>query len=200
MKACDIIIVEGDADYGVSDMIQSAEAEGWFLEQVQREHARLRAFIRAQGVRSEAVDDLAQEAFLVSFKKLDDFTSGSDFGAWVRQIARRLIANERRKESRRNQLLSDYATDLLLEIDEAESACRLGRLEHEEDLSALRRCLSKMPGAGRDLLQQRYFEELSPGVIAGRLGQSSNQIRQTLLRLRRALLACMTRRQGFIGP
>ncbi len=181
-------------------MNQPADSTGWFLEQVQREHARLRAFIRAQGVRSEAVDDLAQEAFLVSFKKLDEFARDGDFGAWVRQIARRLIANERRKESRRNQLLSDHATDLLLAIDEAESACRLGRLEHEEDLSALRKCLSEMPKSGRELLQQRYFEELSPGVIAGRLGQSSNQIRQTLLRLRRALLACVTKRQGLIGP
>jgi RNA polymerase sigma-70 factor, ECF subfamily len=185
---------------GSAQLVQFAEAEGWFLEQAQREHARLRAFIRAQGVRSEAVDDLAQEAFLVSFRKLDEFDRSGDFGAWVRQIARRLIANGRRKESRRHQLLSDHATDFLLVIDEAESACRLGRLEHQEDLSVLRDRLSKMPRQGRDLLQQRYFEDLSPGVIAGRLGQSSNQIRQTLLRLRRALLACMTRRQGFIGP
>jgi RNA polymerase sigma-70 factor, ECF subfamily len=179
---------------------ETAKVDGWFLEQVQTEHAQLRSFIRAQGVRSEAVDDLAQEAFLVSFRKLDEFDRDGDFGAWVRQIARRLIANERRKESRRSQLLSDHATDLLLAIDEAESACQLGRLEHEEDLSALRKCLSKMPKAARDLLRQRYFEDLSPGVIAGRLGQSSNQIRQTLLRIRRALLACVTGRQGFIGP
>jgi RNA polymerase sigma-70 factor, ECF subfamily len=181
-------------------VIQPAEAHGWFLEQVQHEHARLRAFIRAQGVRSDAVDDLAQEAFLISFRKLDQFDRDGDFGAWVRQVARRLIANERRKESRRNQLLSDHMTDLLLTIDEAESACQLARLEHEDDLSALRKCLSKMPIKARELLHQRYFEDLSPGVIAGRLGQPSNQIRQTLLRLRRALLECMTRRQGFIGP
>jgi RNA polymerase sigma-70 factor (ECF subfamily) len=174
------------------------EADGWFLEQVQREHSRLRAFIRAQGVRSEAVDDLAQEALLVAYRKLDKFDRDGDFGAWVRQMARRLIANERRKESRRGQMLSDHVTDLLSTIDEAESACKLARLEHEDDLSALRNCLSKMPKPSRELLHQRYFDDLSPGEIAGRLGQSSNQVRQALLRLRRVLLACMERRQGFI--
>jgi RNA polymerase sigma-70 factor (ECF subfamily) len=86
----------------------------------------------------------------------------------------------------------------LCTIDEAESACKLARLEHEDDLSALRNCLSKVPKAGRELIYQRYFEELTPGEIAGRLGQSSNQVRQALLRLRRVLLACMERRQGVV--
>jgi RNA polymerase sigma-70 factor, ECF subfamily len=176
----------------------STESDGWFLEQVQLEHSRLRAFIRAYGVRSDAVDDLAQEALLLAYRKLDTFDRNGDFGAWVRQVARRLIANERRKESRRGQMLSDDVTDLLFTIDQTESACMLARLEHEDDLSALRNCLSKVPRPGRELLHQRYFEELSPGEIAGRLGQSSNQVRQALLRLRRALLACMERRQGFI--
>jgi RNA polymerase sigma-70 factor (ECF subfamily) len=174
------------------------EGDRWFLEQVEREHSRLRAFIRALGVRSEAVDDMAQEALLVAYRKLDKFDRDGDFGAWVRQMARRLIANERRKESRRGQMLSDHLTDLLCTIDEAESACKLARLEHEDDLSALRNCLSKVPKAGRELIYQRYFEELTPGEIAGRLGQSSNQVRQALLRLRRVLLACMERRQGVV--
>jgi RNA polymerase sigma-70 factor (ECF subfamily) len=176
-----------------------AESERWFLEQVETEHSRLRAFIRAQGVRSEAVDDLAQEALLISLKKIDEFERDGNFGAWVRQIARRLIANERRKEARRSHILSDHVTDLLLELDEAKVSCALVQHETEEELALLRDCLSKLPQKSRELLHQRYFEELSPSAIGGRLGQSSNQIRQALLRLRRALLVCMDRRQ-VISP
>ena len=40
-----------------------SEDFAWFTDQVRREQARLRALIRALGVRAEAVDDLAQEAF-----------------------------------------------------------------------------------------------------------------------------------------
>ena len=94
-----------------------ARADTWFLERVQSEQAQLRSYIRALGVRAEAVDDLAQETLIIALKKLDEFDRGGDFGVWVRQIARRLIANERRKEARRSQILSDCVTDLLLEIN-----------------------------------------------------------------------------------
>jgi RNA polymerase sigma-70 factor len=178
-------------------VLMRAGTERWFLEKVETEHSRLRAFIRAQGVRSEAVDDLAQEALLISLKKIDEFDRDGNFGAWVRQIARRLIANERRKDTRRNQILSGHVTDLLLELDEAQMSCSLVRHEDEEELTLLRDCLTKLPQKSRDLLHQRYFEELSPSAIGGRLGQSSNQIRQALLRLRRALLLCMSSHQGI---
>ncbi len=179
--------------FAETEEMPSSNPQRWFLEQVEREHRRLRAFIHSLGVRSEDVDDIAQEVFLVSFRKLDEFDRDGDFGAWVRQIARRIVAGERRKESRRNRLLSDHVTDLLLEIEEARLPC-MGCQDHEEDeLAALRNCLSKMARPAQDLLRQRYFEELSPGEIGSRLGKTSSSIRQALLRLRRSLLACMTR-------
>lgn len=167
----------------------------WFMEQVQFEQARLRAFIRSLGVRSEAVDDVSQEVLVISLERLDEFDRDGDFGAWVRQIARRVIANERRKESRRSRILSDRVTDLLLELGD-DSTCPRERQEHMEEVTALRECLAELPKHGRELLQQRYFNDLSPGAIAGLMGRSSNQVRQTLLRLRRALLGCIERRMG----
>jgi RNA polymerase sigma-70 factor (ECF subfamily) len=168
----------------------------WFLEQVQREQSRLRSSIRALGVRAEAVDDIAQEALVIALTKLEDFGRGSDFGAWVRQIARRLVANERRKEIRRNLILSDHVTDLLIELV-SEPANPGKRQEHEEELVALRVCLAELPKNSRELLHQRYFEDLRPGAIASRLGVASNQVRQMLLRLRRELLECIERRLGI---
>lgn len=155
----------------------------------------MRAYVRALGVRAEWVDDLAQEALLIALRRLDEFDRTGDFGGWVRQIARRLIANERRKEMRRDIILSDHATDLLLEIHR-ESISPGERQEREEEIATLRECVSGLPKHSRELLQQRYFEDLSPGAIGSRLGLPSNQIRQTLLRLRRALLSCMERRMG----
>lgn len=167
------------------------DTQQWFVDQVEREHRRLRAFIRCLGVRAEEVDDFAQEVFLLCYKKLDEFGHDGNFGAWARAIARRMIAAERRKESRRNRLLSDHVTDVLLEIEDDRWFCTSVVSSEEDELTALRNCLSQMPKHARELLQQRYFEELSPGEIGGRLGKSSNQIRQTLLRLRRALVSCM---------
>ena len=139
----------------------------------------------------------AQEAFLISLKKLDEFDRDGDFGAWVRQIARRVIANERRKESRRNRLLCNRVTNYLLEITDPGCLGALPGHKEEDELAALRDCLSKMPKQSQELLRRRYFEELSPGAIGGLLGKPSNQIRQSLLRLRRALLSCMQGRQAI---
>jgi RNA polymerase sigma-70 factor (ECF subfamily) len=178
--------------------VPSVNSNAWFLDQVQRNQVRLRAYVRALGVRAEWVDDLAQEAFLIALRRLDEFDRTGDFGGWVRQIARRLIANERRKAMRRDLFLSDHATDLLLEMHR--EVTNPGELqEREEEIARLRECVAGLPKRSRDLLQQRYFEDLSPGAIGSRMGLPSNQIRQTLLRLRRALLTCMERRTSPQG-
>jgi RNA polymerase sigma-70 factor, ECF subfamily len=172
----------------------SGETDKWFLEQVEREHTRLRMFIRSKGVRAEEVDDLAQEAILISLKKIDQLDRDGDFGAWVRQIARRLIANDRRKEARRNRLLSSHVTDVLLEMDAEEDLNARAGIMYEDELAALRECLSRMPAESRDLLHQRYFEELNAGAIGAALGKSSNQIRRSLFRIRRSILLYMRNR------
>ena len=72
----------------------------WFIDQVREHQARLRASIRALGVRAEAVDDFAQDTLFLAWQKRAEFAPTGEFGAWVVQIARRLVANERRKEGR----------------------------------------------------------------------------------------------------
>ena len=168
----------------------------WFMEQVRLEQARLRAFIRSLGVRTEAVDDFAQDALLVAYEKISEFRSEEDFGAWVRGIARRLVANALRKERRRDQILSDHVTELLAATAQ-EDLHPIAATAREDRLSALRACLEKLPERGRQLLHLRYFEEASPGVIGGRLERSANDVRQQLFRLRRALLECV---EGRLAP
>jgi RNA polymerase sigma-70 factor, ECF subfamily len=165
----------------------------WFMEQVGREQSRLRAFIRSLGVRADAVDDLAQDAFLVAYERLDTFRREEDFGAWVRGVARRLVANALRKENRRRQILSDHLTELLLAAA-PEALHPLAAAAEEDRLAALRGCLEHVPQSGRQLLEMRYSDEVSPGAIAGRLERSATDVRQQLFRLRRALLECIERR------
>lgn len=159
----------------------------WFMEQVRREQSRLRAYIRSLGVRSEAVDDLAQEALVIAHAKLAEFDRALDFGAWVRGIARKLVANARRKEIRRHLLLSEHLADVLVTTEHAHPI-----LNSDDDRAgALRACLEALPEHHRSMLQWRYFEDLSPGAIASRLDRTANDVRQILFRLRRSLLECV---------
>ncbi len=171
--------------------MSSTDDRRWFIEQVRAEHRRLRAYVRALGVRAEAVDDLAQDALVIAFEKRADFDRRGDFGAWVRTIARHLIANERRKDSRRKRLLSAYVTDRLLEAESQQRHALASDTESEDLSPALRHCLDKLSDQNRQLLQLRYFENLSPGAIAGETQRSSNAVRQSLFRVRRELLQCL---------
>ena len=53
------------------------------------------------GDRSQA-DDLVQEAAVIALGKLDEFTPGTSFGAWMGQIVRYTALNERRRRIRRD--------------------------------------------------------------------------------------------------
>lgn len=170
-------------------MRPSSRSQERFLDLVREHQARLRASIRALGVRAEAVDDIAQDVFVLAWQKRADFEAG-DFGAWLVQMARRLVANERRKESRHRRILAEEVTDFLLRSS-AEAEEPAERLMRAEEWDALQSCLDQLPPKGRQMIQWRYFEQLSPGAIAGRLDRPSNYVRQKLLRLRRLLLQCV---------
>ncbi|QJX00624.1 sigma-70 family RNA polymerase sigma factor [Frigoriglobus tundricola] len=171
----------------------SAQERAWFIDQVRKHQARLRASIRALGVRAEAVDDFAQDALFLAWQKRAEFDPAGEFGVWVVQIARRLVANERRKDSRRSRILAGEVTDLMLQLAQTADG-PLTDLERAETLSALQACLGELQPKAREMIRWRYFEQLSPGAIAGHLGRSSNYVRQSLLRLRRLLSECLERR------
>jgi RNA polymerase sigma-70 factor (ECF subfamily) len=160
----------------------------WFIEQVRLEQAGLRAYVRTLGLRAEAADDVAQEAFVVAFEKLQIFERGTNFGAWVRTIARFLVSKELRREDRRQRLLAEHVAGIL----SAESVPAPDDAAAKAE--ALKVCLRELPERWRRLVQQRYFENLAPSVIASQEGRSANEIRQALFRLRSALHDCITRR------
>jgi RNA polymerase sigma-70 factor (ECF subfamily) len=157
-----------------------------------REHqAGLRAFIRALGTDEAFVDDLAQEAFIVAYRRLDNFEPGTDFGRWLRGIARHLVANERRKDARRSRLLPFAVADILLnrEPDDDASFTDFVRL-----LPVMQECVGQLPPRNRKLLQRRYAGGENATTLARELRLNADAVRQTLLRIRVAVKECIERK------
>lgn len=59
--------------------------------------------LRGLGVPDAAVDDAAQEVFLVVHRRLDDFEGRSSLKSWLFGIARGIAANQRRSIRRRRE-------------------------------------------------------------------------------------------------
>ena len=86
-----------------------------FTRVINEHHSSLRYFIQGLGVNPAWVDDIAQDAFLVAYRKWEEFESLENPGAWLRSIARNLVMNETAKLNRRQRLLDENLTTLLLE-------------------------------------------------------------------------------------
>ena len=171
-----------------------------FVEQVREHHAGLRGFVRALGVDPLWVDDVAQEAFIVAYNRLDEYDHDRDFGAWLRGIARNLVINERRKNARRKRILSDNLTDVLVftssvaEEEEREIGDNgLARMK------ALKECIATLPEKRLQMMRSRYEDDLSAQDIAERYGMKPPAVRKALERVRASLRKCMEDRLGLAG-
>lgn len=169
-----------------------ADTRAATLEMLVREHqAGVRAFLRSLGVNEAGVDDLAQETFLVAYRKLHDWDPGREAGPWLRGIARHLAANERRKAGRRTRLLAGGLAELLNDRAEPEQA-----MPATEWLEALRSCLQELPEAGRELLVRRYADGELAETLAARFQTRADTLRQRLLRLRVLVKGCVEHKLG----
>ena len=159
-----------------------------------REHqAGLRAYIRALGAQDAWVDDLAQEVFLVAYRRLGHFEAEADFGRWLRGIARNLVLNERRKSARRSRLLQESMVEVL-GVEEPAGAVRetpVGRI-----LAAMADCVTGLPTRSRELLERRYAESEDSESLGRIFQMSAAAVRQTLVRTRTAVRRCI---EGKLG-
>ena len=155
------------------------------VQEIARHQARLRAFVRCLLVRPSDIDDLLQEVNVVLWEKADEFHPGTDFWAWASQIARFKVLNLVRKYGRERLVFDEAAIQRMAEIAER----KLEQLDARRE--ALDHCLKQLPPAQRQLLDRRYASDQSIEKIAETIGRPAGSIRQTLYRVRAALLACI---------
>jgi RNA polymerase sigma-70 factor (ECF subfamily) len=140
-------------------------------------------------VRNWAVaEDLFQEVSLAVLQEAQKGTVVEDFGPWSREIARRRVLNYWKTSSRTRLILSTEALEALDRAFEAHD--EEGREREQELLQNLRRCLQKLPGHLREVVDLRYREALPLQEIARRLGRSAGSVQVALSRIRMRLHDC----------
>ena len=159
-----------------------------FTELVKIHQSSLRAFIRSIGVSRDKVDDYAQEAFLIAYKKFDDYNEEkASFGIWLKGIIRYLILNDKRKAARRFRLQDKFIGDLL--ISDPITMHEQGQYE----VDTLKVCINKLEGPARELIKLRYEKNLNSKELAEKLDRKPVAIRQQLMRIRSVLKSCIGR-------
>ena len=162
-----------------------AEAYG---EIVRLTQDRLRAFILHYCPWPDAVDDVAQETYIYAYEHLSEYAAGTNFIAWLRALARhRVLLHSRRlaAHARREQRYADALV--------AEHAAKPAEAEPVPDrVSALRKCIEKLPDAkARELLRRRYQLGERLKESARVLERTTTAIGVVLFRIRERLRLCV---------
>lgn len=169
-----------------------------FTRVISEHHSGLRYFIQGLGVNASWVDDVAQDAFLVAYRRWQEFDSVENPGAWLRTIARNLVLNETAKLNRRQRLLDENLTTLLLAAEhDAPAAGELADLTLRHD--ALRNCLARLTGKARSVIEARYFKDRNSSEIGHDFDMKPVAVRKMLFHARQALADCLKKEAPDAG-
>jgi RNA polymerase sigma-70 factor len=164
------------------------ETYNTFVQSFAQVRRSIYAFIFVLVGNAADADDLFQEVCVVLWRRFDQFTPGTNFLAWAKQIARNLVMDYRKRRSRRVvTALDDKMLDLL--------ATRFDRIQDqvEDRMEALKQCLNRLEDKDRHLLRETYEEGAPVKRIAKKAQISVQGIYKRLGNAHGALLRCVQR-------
>ena len=132
----------------------------------------------------DEAQEVTQMAFIQAYRQLDSWR-GENFGAWVTIIANHIALRMLEKEKRRrfrtgaSQPFGSDEIENLQDIpDESYDEAK------EQQLQALEAAIAQLPEADRQIIQWHYYENLPLQTIAQQLGQTENNIKVRMYRIR----------------
>lgn len=163
----------------------SPHGDELFVQLLSRHEPVIRAYLRSVLPATTDVDVVMPEVALVAWRKFSELEEKEAFPRWACVIARYEVLRYRRDKARDRFLLDE---ELLARIAE-EGVQELSR--REQQMTALERCLEKLPEPRRQLVLGCYAPGASIREVAARTGQSEDGLYQLLRRIRLELQRCV---------
>lgn len=176
---------QGDPARGVHDVELDQ-----FIEELMAAQTGLRAYITASLGSVWDVSDVLQQTNLKLWKNAKKFRPGSKFMPWAITIAKYEILSYCRNKGRDRHVFPEDVAALML--DTVLEVCP----DPTDRQQALQICLEKLPQKQRAMLNHRYYEGRSISQIAEVMKRSENAIKCAIVRVRRALQACIESRMN----
>lgn len=143
---------------------------------------------RRFGAEDGAVDDVVQDVFVVVHRKLGDFEGRSSVRTWLYGIARRVVADHRKKRSRRRETAIEEAGPV-----EEPAVGPEGRVAQSQRLARLREILDLLPDEQREVFVLAELEQMSAPEIVELTGTKLNTVYSRLRLARRAFERALAR-------
>ena len=141
----------------------------------------------------EIVEEALQETAVYVCSRWEDFTPGTNFGAWVRTVAKmrcREVIQRRRRSAAPS--LDTIKTDVAEAISPDEWS-EHGRFTPQQK-QALAQCLETLPEQHRRILEMHYMEQQNCDRIAVYFQRTIESTYMLLTRIRKRLKQCVNER------
>ncbi len=146
----------------------------WQVEDLQHHERELRSLVRALLRGSDDVDDVVQETWLRAIGRPPREKSSA--GAFLRQVARRVVIDRHRAERARERREEAAARRVGSEPSAAETVERL------QACALVSQAVAELPVGLRDAVVLRHVQGLDVAAVATRLGISGDAVRQRVHR------------------
>lgn len=133
-------------------------------------------FARRRCHSADVADDLTAETFAVAWRRRADLPEGHEARLWLFGAARKVLANHKRAERRRRQL-----------VKRLEALWSPPVADDRDEGGVLRAALATLSSAERDLLIMAAWDELPVRDIAVLLGLTPNAVSIRLHKARKRL-------------
>lgn len=140
-------------------------------------------------------EDITIQTFSKAFDKLDTYNPDYQFNTWLIAISKNLhidlVRKSKAQQAERSTDISDG--DFYEVIDDSPSV--EDRIIMEQNLAKLLRDIKKLKPHYQEVINLRYFQELSYKEISEEIGEPINNIKIKLLRAKKLLLEIISNKK-----
>lgn len=132
-------------------------------------------------------EDIVIETFAKAFDKISSYNAEFQFNTWLIAIAKNVHIDLLRKKKTSLFIdISDEENDIAYAVADTSPSAE-DKLITEQNLSRLLRFIKELKPAYQEVIQMRYFQEMSYQEIAEDLNEPLNNVKIKLLRAKKLL-------------
>jgi len=145
------------------------------------------AYVCALTPNWQDAEEIMQQVRIRIWQDFEQYDPAKPFGCWARAIAYYLTLAYRKERSRQREFFSEHI------LEEVSLTYEMVAETANERRSALVRCLEKLGGQKRRVIEEYYLSAEPSQRLADRLSMTPNALRQLLFRIRKTLFECVER-------
>lgn len=137
-------------------------------------------------------EDITIESFSKAFDKIDTFNEDYEFGTWLIAISKNIQIDKSRKKNAALHVQSTDASDEQVKKIPDDSPTPEDKLITKQNLAELLNYIKQLKPHYQDVINLRYFQEMSYLEISEELEEPLNNVKIRLLRARKLLAEIIT--------